>query len=662
MILLLTDPDNIQKKRWLVKKAAPLLLQVILFFFILSFNATAQTPEIDQLHSRAKNATGKEQAVLYAEASFAARNVHADTALYFARKATEIANEFNYTLGKIMASQAMGRVMTVKAEYDLAQKYFTQVIELATAQKNDSMISAGYNGTGSCLWSLGKFAQSLENHFKALEIREKTNDIKGIIASKSNIGMVYQSQGKPKLAEQFVNEALELLKTHNDPSLKISTLHTLANIMGMQGKIDEALQIDAEGIVLAERTNNEFSKAMFYDNMANCYLYGEPPDFPKAIEFFRRTLQIDSAFSNKKQMSDSYSNLGNVFLMQEKYAEAIPYFQRSVILASESGFAQGEQRSYELQATAYKLSGHPDKAFETLQKSNKIKDSLFNSASESKMLEMQTLYETVKKEQKIEQQHNRLRLQNFLFIGIGVLVVLAGLLINSQAKRHNLKKETQLQAEIMKQQEMATKAVLEAEENERQRIAKDLHDGVGQMMSAAKMNLSAFESEIRFTSDEQKKSFEKVIGLVDESCKEVRTVSHIMMPNALLKNGLAAAILDFTDKLDKKSLTIHIYTEGLEERLDSNIETVLYRVLQECVNNVIKHAKATTLDISVLKDKDGINATIEDNGKGFDTTDKSKFDGIGLKNIITRVEYLKGTVDFDSAPGRGTVVALHVPV
>jgi signal transduction histidine kinase len=214
----------------------------------------------------------------------------------------------------------------------------------------------------------------------------------------------------------------------------------------------------------------------------------------------------------------------------------------------------------------------------------------------------------------------------------------------------------------MKQQEIAVKAVIEAEENERQRIAKDLHDGVGQMMSAAKMNLSAFESEINFTSNEQKQSLEKVIQLVDESCKEVRTVSHIMMPNALLKNSLAAAIHDFVNKLNNKTLRAHVHTEGLDERMDSNIETVLYRVIQECVHNAIKHAGATTLDISLIRDKDGISGTVEDNGKGFDVTDKENFEGIGLKNIITRIEYLKGTVDFDSAPGRGTVVAFHAPL
>ena len=174
--------------------------------------------------------------------------------------------------------------------------------------------------------------------------------------------------------------------------------------------------------------------------------------------------------------------------------------------------------------------------------------------------------------------------------------------------------------------------------------------------------LSAFENEIQFSNESQKISSEKVIELVDESCKEIRSVSHQMMPNALLKSGLASAIKEFIDKLDSRVLKVNLHTEGLNERLDSNVETVLYRVIQECVNNVIKHAGANTLHISLIKDEDGIAATIEDNGKGFDTKDKLKFEGIGLKNIASRIGYLKGTVDFDSKPGSGTLVAIHVPI
>lgn len=213
----------------------------------------------------------------------------------------------------------------------------------------------------------------------------------------------------------------------------------------------------------------------------------------------------------------------------------------------------------------------------------------------------------------------------------------------------------------MKQQDLATKAIINAEENERKRIAADLHDGVGQIMSAAKMNLSAFENEITFKDDAQKIYFDKLIGLVDESCKEIRSVSHQMMPNALLKNGLASAVKEFIDKIDNRIIKINLYTEGLNERLDGNTETVLYRIIQECVNNVIKHSGANNLDISLIKDNDGISATVEDNGRGFDTMDRQKTEGIGLKNIRSRVEFLKGTVDFDSSPGKGTLVAIHVP-
>ena len=132
-----------------------------------------------------------------------------------------------------------------------------------------------------------------------------------------------------------------------------------------------------------------------------------------------------------------------------------------------------------------------------------------------------------------------------------------------------------------------------------------------------------------------------------------------MMPNALLKNNLAA-VRDFIGKLDNGTLQVHLYSEGLDQRLDANTEAVLYRIIQECVNNIIKHAGADTLDFSVIREEGGIAAAIEDNGKGFDTADKNFSDGIGLKNIGTRVEYLKGTVDFDSQPGRGTLVALHI--
>jgi two-component system NarL family sensor kinase len=135
-----------------------------------------------------------------------------------------------------------------------------------------------------------------------------------------------------------------------------------------------------------------------------------------------------------------------------------------------------------------------------------------------------------------------------------------------------------------------------------------------------------------------------------------------MMPNALIKSGLVSALRDFINKIPSNKLKISIDTQGINEQLDSTTETVLYRVIQESVNNVIKHADATVLDILLLCDKKEITVSIEDDGRGFDTADKSKFAGIGLKNMISRIEYLKGTVDISSAPGKGTLVAIYIPL
>ena len=200
-----------------------------------------------------------------------------------------------------------------------------------------------------------------------------------------------------------------------------------------------------------------------------------------------------------------------------------------------------------------------------------------------------------------------------------------------------------------------------AEENERKRIASDLHDGVGQTMSAARMNLSALSHSINLETDEQKNNFDKIKLLIDESCNEVRTVSHNMMPGSLAKKGLAQAVKEFTDKINQQVLQINFHSDGFDKSTDVNNETVLYRIIQECVNNVLKHAQAKTLDISLIKDKDGISISIEDNGKGFNINLMNANEGIGLKNIKARVAFLKGIVEWQSSPGRGTLVAIHVP-
>lgn len=207
-------------------------------------------------------------------------------------------------------------------------------------------------------------------------------------------------------------------------------------------------------------------------------------------------------------------------------------------------------------------------------------------------------------------------------------------------------------------QQQRTEAILEAEERERVRIARDLHDGVGQMLAAARMALGNFLSKKVVES----KHIHSSLDLLEESIREIREISHNMMPGALTKLGLSTALKQFVNKINSfGELEIDLQIIGLKERLNEKIETMLYRVIQEVLSNIIRHAEATKVSIELIKHDHELVLIIEDNGKGFDTqTVKNR--GIGIKNVATRVEYLNGSVNFDSAIGRGTSVIVEIPL
>ncbi len=203
-----------------------------------------------------------------------------------------------------------------------------------------------------------------------------------------------------------------------------------------------------------------------------------------------------------------------------------------------------------------------------------------------------------------------------------------------------------------------TQAVLEAEERERIRIARDLHDGIGQTLAAARMTLSNYLSQKKIVVDEIQNS----LDLLEDSIREVREISHNMMPGSLTKFGLSSALKQFVNKTNALC-TFHIDLQivAIKERLDEKVEMMLYRIVQEIISNIIRHAEATKVSIELVKHDNEVILMVEDNGKGFDS-ENLKNQGIGLKNIATRVEYLNGFVNFDSTIGHGTSVVIEIPL
>jgi two-component system NarL family sensor kinase len=641
-----------------IMKIKSIALSFVLLFAIACTASSQSIPELYQQLSLAK--TPPATVDILNRIAYELRASDPDSAMKVANRSLQLAKENNYGNGEGSALLCLAFANMAKARYEISKDYVEKAKAIAEKNKNDSLLAYSELATGAYNYNTSNYDKAIEAGLKAIKIFEAKKMLTGVTKTKVMLSQVYQLKDDLPHAEKLLQETLDHFADINEPKVKVNILHTLANIYGMQEKYAEALKIDKEGIELCSAPDMRLFQSQFYDNMANCYMYSQR--YPEAKEYFLKSLLIDSSFDNKKQMSDTYLNLGNLALMQKNYPEAKANLLHAVSLATASGYKQGKYQALTFLSDVYKQSNDPNAAMDALSNAYSLKDSIINERTENKIAELETVYQKEKNEAQLKLQKAEITKKNYLLYGAVaafILLVLSGI---SFYRRRQAQNKLQLQAEVMKQQDLSTKAVIAAEENERKRIAADLHDGVGQMMSAAKMNLSAFENEILFKDGHQKHNFERVISLVDESCKEIRSVSHQMMPNALLKTGLASAVKEFIDKLDSRILKVNLHTEGLNERLDSNVETVLYRIVQECVNNVIKHSGANVLDISLVKDADGIAAVIEDNGRGFDSKDSAKFEGIGLKNIISRVQFLKGTVEFDSAAGKGTLVAIHVPV
>jgi two-component system, NarL family, sensor kinase len=641
-----------------MKKATTLIFAIA--FFTIHAGAQSKADSLKKIIATENNKSRK--ADLYFQLCDIYRYSDPDSCLAYARKTIALLRQTKET------DKIPGAELYVCTYYYLTGKPDSALIIiqrnialLKTKPALLSVLAQYYSSGGLCYMRMDQKKEALEFFYTALRLAEKSNDNTTQLKAFVNIGWVMMELNQFEQAIGNFHKAIAFMEEKKLPTIYSGVIYNnLASCYGSLDKTDSAYKYAQIAI---DRAHSQHDIATEANGL---YILGTAQQkkgkLQEALQSFLKAQplreQVGDPFfivSDQAELSQLYSRLGNT---KEGIATAL----KALEIARRNNISAKLPMIYTALASNYEVAKDFEKAALMYKQISDLKDSMYADASPKALAEMRTRYETEKQERIIQQQQNKIARQNFIFLGIAGLVLMIGLLAYSQYKRYKLRKEAQLQAEIMKQQEMATKAVIEAEEEERQRIARDLHDSIGQMMSAAKMNLSAFESEATFNNEEQRLSFEKIIRLVDDSCKEVRHVSHNMMPNALLKSSLASAIRDFIDKMDKKTLEIHLYTEGLDARLDSNIETVFYRVIQECVNNVIKHSGATTLDISLIRENDGISATVEDNGKGFDTTDKEKFEGIGLKNIITRVEYLKGTAEFDSAPGRGTAISLHVPL
>lgn len=536
----------------------------------------------------------------------------------------------------------------------------------AAELKNENLQAGAINIKADVYSDLEDYEAALRFHYEALRIYEKTGNKYAIAMLLNNIGKVYSDAGKLQDAVTYLDKAEKFSQQFNlnTPLLftYVNEANTYTRLNQLKKALDYALKADRLNKILNQQ------KVRVSNNNTIGALYYFMNDYDNALKYYTEAKEESWQIQDLNTHYKAMINIGEVYEINHRqdplpsYIQALKYFEE-VKNYPVVQYAANNISNYYKTKQNYQLS------LEYYQQAVAAGEKNKNIQTNKHMLLLQTQYETEKKEQEISLLNKENTIQKLsirgrnqtigIISGLFILSLIIGLLLYN---RYKFRQKMFLQQQALTQREELTRAVIDAEEKERKRIASDLHDGVGQLFTAVKMNLTGLFNRVKMEKEEDRFLAEKTLALVDESCKEVRLISHQMMPNILLRSGIASDVKNFIEKIDSENLKVNLEAKGFKNRIESNAETVLYRVIQESVNNVIKHAKATRLDIILNREASGINVTIADNGIGFDVDQQEQFTGIGLKNIRARVEYLNGTLEYNSAPGQGTTVHIWIPL
>lgn len=535
--------------------------------------------------------------------------------------------------------------------------------------KGENYTWAGYvtRNIGLRANQINKADEGIAYLFDALSYFEKAADTIMVAHSLSSISLTYHNfLFDYKKGIEYGLRALTTLESTGkaDNNARWTIQNTIAINYDDDGQHEEALRYHFKNVACAP---SEKRLASTYNNIGNSSQ--KLGRFTEAEKYFLKGVSLTKKADNDNReysLATVYNNLSHVSweLKKRKLAEA---YRDSAIY-----YSHQSKNTEKLMDTYYDsyLMCEKNRDFENASRFLKtyltIKDSVFTAQKTKTVYELEQKYEASKKQQQIAALEsaaaiNDLELKRSRTITMTVVIgfAMAAALIFLLYKRAKYRQRIAHIRETEELQRQRFTAVLEAEENERSRVAKDLHDGIGQLLSIAKLTLSAVETD----REENVRLVNNSMHVLDQATREVRTISHNMMPAALTDIGLLAALEDLFSKVnDSKLLHIRLEADGLDQRLPASVEIAVYRVIQEVINNMIKHSKADTITVQIGKRGTAVSLQISDNGVGFEKELISKSKGLGWKSIFSRISMLNGEIEVDTQPGEGTNVSIQFAI
>lgn len=652
----------------------------ILWFLLFGFARTAmaqsapanyidRSDSLEQLISRTPDDTLKIERLILLS-GWQTDKIHeaAKITTTYAQEALALANKLKSGIWTAFAQRAMGNAYQDRTEYQTAIANYKLALDLAekvSLYRTDQF----YPPLLNLYFYLGDYPNAMETISREMAVAEKIGDKRKIAHCNNILGYIHFKQENFEKSENYYRLYLRNATEMNDSSLIAHALGEGADVYIQEKKFDEAIASLNTVLTISKALEASSGKpgdgqsrgfAPQYESKA-LYRLGVisrmKGELSQALNYTLDAISIAQKHSPPSyDLARYYINAGDVYKEQKEYPLAIRYLYDAFNLSKQINHRENIRDAAGSLSQTYAGLKQYDSAYYYDLLYTGLKDSIVNNETKMKIAGIQGQYDVAKKDKEIAKQE---QIRNILIGSFLFLLIVLLLLYN----RYHLKQKNRYQQEHNRQQNELFNVIVSTQDQERKRIAQDLHDSLGSVLSAAKLKLSALESSRTGFTPEQQETYQSSLELLNEAVAELRLISHNIMPATLSKLGLLAALQNLIDKISSKSgIQFSFAAHGFDSRLDENTEISIYRITLELINNIVKHAAANKASVQLIHYPGYINLVVEDNGQGFDSGRALREKkGIGLGNIISRVEYLKGSIEIDSSPGKGATVIIEIP-
>lgn len=532
-----------------------------------------------------------------------------------------------------------------------------------------------YSTLGNNIWQQGDFKKAIEYRIKSLSLFEKLKKYSSLVVGYASLSANYKEMGDFDKQEEYAFKALSAAQqTKVKKEFFLGYIYVIYALSQKQeytraenyldsAKLSYAPDADRRVMLTYHLIAGLINMNLYEQRLSSRYLN-------EADEHFKSCYDLAVKYKDAFTIQQSRLQLARILTLRRKFPQSEKELKLILTEVRASHDLNQTRGALDYLSRLYADWGNDKQALIYFKEYKSLSDSIVNIENKKYSTDLEKKYEAEKRETQIKQLETDKQLQSYsikqkntliyIFVGSSVMLVAVFLFAyRDYIHRQRLQQQRITELETEKQL-AATEAVLKGEEQERARLAKDLHDGLGGMLSGIKFSLNTMKENLIMTPENQG-AFERSIDMLDTSIKEMRRVAHNMMPESLVRFGLDTALSDFCNEITNSgALKVTYQSIGVANAKIPQTEAVAtYRIAQELLNNSIRHAEASNVLVQLVKSESTLSLTVEDDGKGFDVNQLKNVPGIGWTNIRHRIDFLKGTYEVHSEVNKGTSVYIE---